>query len=102
MFPRNVLAKVPKEAQDEVKGDYWAIFEHIEVCGKKAQDEARRHARRFITKWKPLYPSAVACVEDNLEALLTYLLFPVEHHKRIKHSNLIVIYSAPSARRGAA
>lgn len=86
---RNVLAKVPKEAHDEVKGDYWAIFSGIEGCGKKALAEGRRRARRFIAKWKPLYPSAVACVEDNLEAVLVYLRFPAEHHKRIRHSNLI-------------
>ena len=86
---RNVLAKVPKHAQAEVKGDYWAIFDLIEGEGPKALAEGRRRARRFIAKWKPLYPSAVACVEENLEALLVYLRFPAEHHKRIRHSNLI-------------
>ncbi|HLI16561.1 MAG TPA: IS256 family transposase, partial [Acidimicrobiales bacterium] len=86
---RNVLAKVPKHAQAEVKGDYWAIFDKIEGSGDKALAEGRRRARRFIAKWKPLYPSAVACVEENLEALLVYLAFPAEHHKRIRHSNLI-------------
>ena len=86
---RNVLAKVPKHAQGELKGDYWAIFDGIEGEGEKALAEGRRRAKRFIAKWKPLYPSAVACVEDNLEALLVYLSFPAEHHKRIRHSNLI-------------
>ena len=86
---RNVLAKVPKHAQSDMKGDYWAIFDKIEGSGDKALAEGRRRARRFIAKWKPLYPSAVACVEDNLEALLAYLAFPAEHHKRIRHSNLI-------------
>lgn len=86
---RNVVAKVPKHAQRDLKGDYWAIFERIEGEGDKALTEGRRRARRFIAKWKPLYPSAVACVEENLESLLVYLRFPVEHHKRIRHSNLI-------------
>jgi transposase-like protein len=86
---RNVLAKVPKHAQSEVKGDYWAIFDKVEGSGDNALAEGRKRARRFIAKWKPLYPSAVACVEDNLEALLAYLTFPAEHHKRIRHSNLI-------------
>jgi transposase-like protein len=86
---RNVLAKVPSNAQSDLKGDYWAIFEGIEGDGEKALAEGRRRAKRFIAKWKPLYPSAVACVEDNLESLLVYLRFPAEHHKRIRHSNLI-------------
>jgi putative transposase len=86
---RNLIAKVPAHAQGEVKRDYWAIFDHIEAEGEAAVAEARRRAKRFIAKWQPLDPSAVACVADNLDALVAHLLFPVEHHKRIRHSNLI-------------
>jgi hypothetical protein len=35
---------------------------------------------------EPLYPAAVACVADHLDALVVHLLFPAEHHKRIRHS----------------
>src|SRR6266536_1188968 len=49
----------------------------------------RRRAKRFIAKWAPLYPAAVACVADNLDALTVHLLFPAEHRQRIRHSNLI-------------
>ena len=45
--------------------------------------------RAVIAKWKPLYPAAVACVADNLDALLVHLLFPTEHRKRIRHASLI-------------
>jgi putative transposase len=86
---RNLIAKVPTHAQDQVKQDYWAIFDNIEAEGEAAVAEARRRAKRFIAKWQPLYPAAVACVQDNLEALVVHLLFPAEHHKRIRHSNLI-------------
>jgi hypothetical protein len=80
---RNLIAKVPTHAQDQVKRDYWAIFDQIEAEGEAAVGEGRRRAKRFIAKWKPLYPSAVACVADNLDALLVHLLFPAEHRKRI-------------------
>jgi putative transposase len=86
---RNLIAKVPTHAQGEVKGDYWAIFDQIEAEGEAAVAEGRRRAKRFIAKWKPLYPSAVACVADHLDALVVHLLFPAEHRKRIRHSNLI-------------
>jgi putative transposase len=86
---RNLIAKVPAHAQDQVKRDYWAIFDQIQAEGEAAVAEARRRAARFIAKWKPLYPSAVACVADNLDALVVHLLFPAEHRKRIRHSNLI-------------
>jgi putative transposase len=86
---RNLIAKVPAHAQDQVKRDYWAVFDQIQAEGEAAVAEARRRAKRFIAKWQPLYPAAVACVADNLDALVVHLLFPAEHHKRIRHSNLI-------------
>ena len=86
---RNLIAKVPTHAQDQVKRDYWAVFDDIEAEGEAAVAEARRRAKRFIAKWQPLYPSAVACMADNLDALVAHLLFPAEHRKRIRHSNLI-------------
>jgi transposase-like protein len=86
---RNLIAKVPTHAQGEVKRDYWAIFDQVQAEGEAAVAEGRRRAKRFIAKWQPLYPSAVACVADNLDALLVHLLFPAEHRKRIRHSNLI-------------
>jgi putative transposase len=86
---RNLIARVPTHAQDQVKRDYWAIFDEIQAEGEAAVTEARRRAERFIAKWQPLYPSAVACVAGNLDALVAHLLFPAEHHKRIRHSNLI-------------
>jgi putative transposase len=86
---RNLVAKVPAHAQDQVKRDYWAVFDRIEAGGEAAVAEARRRAKRFVAKYQPLYPSAVACVADNLDALVVHLLFPVEHRRRIRHSNLI-------------
>jgi putative transposase len=86
---RNLTARVPVHAQDQVKRDYWAVFDNIDQDGQAAVAEGRRRAKRFIAKWQPLYPSAVACVADNLDALVAHLLFPAEHRKRIRHSNLI-------------
>jgi putative transposase len=96
---RNLIAKVPTHAQGEVKGDYWAIFDQIEHDGEAAVAEGRRRAKRFIAKWTPLYPSAVGCVADNLDALLVHLRFPSEHRKRIRHSNLIERTFGESRRR---
>jgi transposase-like protein len=87
---RNLLARVPKHAQSDVKADYWAIFDGIEQQpGTAAQAEARRRAKRFATKWRPLYPAAVECLEEDFEHLVSYLRFPKEHWKRIRHSNFI-------------
>ncbi len=81
-----------------MKADYWAIFDGIEAAaGTAARAEPRKRARRFATKWRPLFPSAIECLEDDVERLITYLRFPTEHCKRIRRSNSS---SAPSARLG--
>jgi len=87
---RNLLARVPKHAQAEVKADYWAMFDDIDAAaGAAAQAEARRRAKRFGAKWRKLFPAAVECLEDDFEHLISYLRFPKEHWKRIRHSNFI-------------
>lgn len=87
---RNILAKVPAHAQAQVKVDFWAIFDDIGASpGDAAVAEATARAKKFATKWRKLFPAAVACLEDDFEHLVTYLRFPREHWKRIRHSNFI-------------
>lgn len=87
---RNLLAKVPKHAQGQVKAEYWAVFDDIEAApGNAAVAEATRRAKGFAAKWRQLYPSAIECLEDDFEHLVTYLRFPKEHWRRIRHSNFI-------------
>ncbi len=87
---RNLVAKVPKHAQVKVKAEYWAIFDDIEAApGEPAVAEATRRAKAFSVRWGKLYPAAVECLNDDLCHLTTYLRFPREHWKRIRHSNFI-------------
>jgi transposase-like protein len=87
---RNLLARVPQHAQGEVKADYWSIFDGIEQApGTAATAEARRRAKRFCAKWRKLFPAAVECLEEDFEHLISYLRFPKEHWKRIRHANFI-------------
>jgi transposase-like protein len=87
---RNLLAKVPAHAQAKVKAEYWAIFDDIDAePGDAAMAVARRRAKAFAAKWRKLYPTAVDCLEDDFEHLITYLRFPAEHWGRIRHSNFI-------------
>ena len=87
---RNLLAKVPKHAQAQVKAEFWAIFDDIGAGpGSAAVAEATRRAKAFAAKWRKLYPAAVDCLEDDFCHLVSYLRFPKEHWKRIRHSNFI-------------
>lgn len=87
---RNVLSKVSKGDQDEVKADFWAIFDDIgQPEGEPAITEAEQRAERFADKWKAAYPGAVACVINDLVSLTVHLRFPARHWTRIRHTNLI-------------
>jgi transposase-like protein len=80
---RNILDKVPKPAQPEIKRAVNAIWEapNREVADKLVTD--------FIERFGKDYPSAVACLQDDLEACLAFLRCPAHHHKRIRTTNLI-------------
>ena len=96
----NLIAKVSKPDQAEVKADYWAIFDDITAePGEPAVAEARSRAAAFETKWSSKYPGAVACLTDDLDTLTTHLRFPRQHHKRIRHTNLIERTFGESRRR---
>jgi putative transposase len=87
---RNVLAKVSAHDHDEVRADYWAIFDVGDAePGDEAVAVAQRQAEAFAGTWGARYPSAVACVTDDLASLTVHLRFPAEHWHRIRHSNLI-------------
>ena len=87
---RNVLAKVSAHDQPQVKADFWAIFDVGDApSGDQAVAVARQQAAAFAATWQRRYPSAVACVADDLASLTVHLRFPAEHWHRIRHSNLI-------------
>jgi transposase-like protein len=65
----------------------------------KGRPPAGRRAKRFLATWTPLYPAAVVCVQDNLDALGAHCCSPAEHRKRIRHSNLIERTFGKSRRR---
>ena len=92
---RNVLAKVPATAQDEVRDAYWAIFDTDALTaagiepGHKLVPRCRAASTPSPRPTASSTPSAVKCLLTDREQLTSYLRFPIEHHKRIRHSNFI-------------
>jgi putative transposase len=89
---RNVLAKVPARAQDEVKDAYWSIFDTDDLDlepGQQLVDAVQTRIDAFAEHYQRAYPSAVRCLLADRAQLTTYLRFPAEHHHRIRHSNFI-------------
>ena len=87
----NVLAKVPKNAQAQVKADYWAIFDVPDTIepGLDAVGYVQKRIDSFDKRWRDAYPAAVRCLLDDRDSLTVYLRFPREHWTRVRHSNFI-------------
>jgi putative transposase len=90
-----VLAKVPAIAQEQIRGAYWAIFDTAALTaagvapGQRLITAVQARIDSFAEKYAKLYPAAVRCLLSDGEQLTSYLRFPAEHHKRIRHSNFI-------------
>lgn len=80
---RNILAKLPKLAATQLKPLLQQVF--------LAPDHATglRRGRALLARFRSRYPSAMECLEKDLDECLTYLLFPKEHQKRLRTTNLL-------------
>lgn len=78
----NVLDKVPLEIHSEMKAALNAVYYAVDL---KA---AHRAAEEFRQRYGKVYPSAVACFEDDLDACLNHLRCPAKHRKAISTTNL--------------
>lgn len=83
---RNVLAKLPKQQalHDRVRASYWAA---LDDAVDSADGEAR--LRVLVGELERDYPSAAACLADDLPALTVHLRYPLRLRKRWRSSNLL-------------
>ena len=79
----NVLSYVPEKHRKQVEPELKAIFY------QDSREQADQAAAAFIAKFMPSYPSAVACLQRDLEACLTFYAFPKAHWKTIRTTNVI-------------
>jgi transposase-like protein len=83
---RNVIAKLPKRAglHDHVKAAYWAALD-------EATDpaDAERRLRALVAELEQPYPSAAACLAEDLPALCIHLTYFPRLRKRFRSSNLL-------------
>lgn len=85
------MAKVPKNAQEEVKIAYWKLFDvpNKIAPGQKAVDYVQKRIDEFVDRYHKRFAAAVRCLEDDRTALTAYLRFPRDHWSRTRHSNQI-------------
>ena len=80
---RNVLAKVPRKLKRAVADDLRSIFY------ASSKEKALEFFSRFKQRWEKQLPSAVRCLENSLEACLTFFNFPEEEWISLRTTNII-------------
>jgi putative transposase len=84
---RNMAGKLPKndtQLHQRVEAAYWAA---LEEATSRADGEAR--LRRLVTDLEHSYPSAAACLAEDLPALCVHLEYPLRLRRRLRSTNLL-------------
>lgn len=83
---RNVLAKLPKDeaVQKRVRDAYWEALNEA-----TSAEDAEHRLRTLVTDLATSYPSAAACLADDLPALTVHLRYPLHLRRRLRSTNLL-------------
>jgi transposase-like protein len=83
---RNVLAKLPERdgLHARVRAAYWAALD-----GAADPQEAEHALRVLVGELAGEFPSAAACLADDLPALTVHLAYPLRLKKRLRSTNLL-------------
>ncbi|HZD23731.1 MAG TPA: transposase, partial [Acidimicrobiia bacterium] len=78
----NIRTKLPDDPAPEVMAEIRAIRDAPTL------EAARAQANRVINRYQKKFPAAIACLEDDLEALLAIHRIPVRHRINVRTTNL--------------
>lgn len=80
---RNIANKLPKEIKDEI------LLKIKNAYYQNDAKVARQCAESIINEYSSTYPSAIRCFEDDFDACITHMDFPVGHSRHIRTTNLL-------------
>jgi putative transposase len=83
---RNLLAKLPNRPvlHERIKAAYWAALDDV-----VEPEDAEQRLRQLVSSLEPDYPSAAACLAEDLPALCVHLKYFPRLRKRFHSSNLL-------------
>ncbi len=74
---------VPQKQREQIEPELKAL------CYQKGRPEADQAVAAFIEKYQKISPTAVECLQRDLEACLIFYSFPKAHWKAIRTTNVI-------------
>jgi len=78
---RNILSKLPRGVQGELKKQLHAAFY------AKDYETGLKKGRQLVEQYADRYPQAMACLEKSLAECLTCLKLPESHRRRVRTTN---------------
>lgn len=78
---RNIKAKLPSEVGNEVLAEVYAIRD------AGTYEQGRELTRAVVAKYDSVYPSAMACLGNDLDASLNHLKLPARLRQLVRSSN---------------
>jgi transposase-like protein len=78
---RNILSKLPRGVQAEIKRQIHAVFY------AKDYEAGLKRGRALIEAYEDRYPQAMECLAKSLEECLTCLKLPEAHRRRVRTTN---------------
>jgi putative transposase len=95
-FPRSSRQRclVHKMRNLQVKVTDERLWPQLKAEATSAYQAANAETARllrdgFVKRWQKKFPTAVACFEEDFEACVAHLAFPVTHRKAIRSTNLL-------------
>lgn len=80
---RNLCAKVPEDQWKEVKAHALAAYQ------APSPELARSMRQHFLDRYQRSLPSAAACFDEDFEACIAHLRFPVGHRRAVRTTNML-------------
>jgi transposase-like protein len=79
----NISSTLPESAKSEVMPKVRAVFSQTD------REIAMLYMAKLVEEYASVYPSAIKCLQDDLDSCLSYMDFPVGHLKHIRTTNLL-------------
>jgi putative transposase len=80
---RNVASKLRRKHQEE------CLVEAKTIYQAKTRREAIARFQHWSSRWRPLEPEAINCLERDLDQMLPFLDCPKSHWKKIRTTNAV-------------
>jgi len=80
---RNIEAKLPRDATPQMRAEIQTVRDAA------TYEQGLARAKEVIEQYKSIYPSAMACLGDDLEASLNHLKLPARLRQVVRTTNLL-------------